>query len=682
MELTLTLTHLYPYDLHILLQSPQGTTLRIMESSGADEAITNATLYFRDSAASQPPWFTGLVNLGAYKPGGIYPYTSAPTAPAPAPLAPYVSTFSALAGEPIRGQWKLWVFDARHGQGGSIAARLSIAPQRPSPGMNFLAPVGPTTSPFVTLVSEPIGPAGHYSDAVLQAVPTMWRNSVNGVFYAAGTATLVNGRIQGRVALKKGANDITFVRGDAEDAYSTASLTVNVTDFKYYLSEGATGFYHTDITLQNVGPADGRVDLISYPEAGATVTRPGTATTDGPLQASPNDYLPGAAAFSTLIWSRDAAPLAVERAMFWDARYYGGHAGEAVDGASQDWYFAEGAQGFFSTYLLLENDTAGAATVQLTFLREGDSPFVVTRTVGPHRRDTVDTSAYPELRARAFGTHVHADVPITSERSMYFSSAAHFFTGGHESPCVTSLARKWFLAEGATGAFFKCYVLVGNPNAQAANVAFRDLLDNGDVVTETRMIAANGRLTVDAAGVSAILHSAAFSTIVTADQDIVVERAMYWPASAGWQEASNAFGVAETGPRWGLADVRVGGDHKFETFILLANPNDTPAQVEVVFRKTGQPAIVKTHQIAPNTRVTVTPSEAAAAFGAGLMSAEVQVLNYQPIAVEKALYWRAEGVTWGGRQRRHREPSPAALEAAEHTTPAGRSPIERQVDRL
>jgi hypothetical protein len=35
-------------------------------------------------------------------------------------------------------------------------------------------------------------------------------------------------------------------------------------------------------------------------------------------------------------------------------------------------------------------------------------------------------------------------------------------------------------------------------------------------------------------------------------------------------------------------------------------------------------------------------------LGAGAFSAEVRVLNYQPIAVEKALYWDSEGVVWAG----------------------------------
>ncbi len=63
---------------------------------------------------------------------------------------------------------------------------------------------------------------------------------------------------------------------------------------------------------------------------------------------------------------------------------------------------------------------------------------------------------------------------------------------------------------------------------------------------------------------------------------------MYWPdISQGWIEAHNSFGVTETALRWGLADGRIGGPRAHQTYILLANPNPVPAEVEVTFLKSG-----------------------------------------------------------------------------------------------
>ena len=48
-------------------------------------------------------------------------------------------------------------------------------------------------------------------------------------------------------------------------------------------------------------------------------------------------------------------PLAVERTMSWDSSIYGGHTATAVPAPATRWCFGEGSQGFFDTYVLLEN---------------------------------------------------------------------------------------------------------------------------------------------------------------------------------------------------------------------------------------------------------------------------------------------------------------------------------------
>ena len=46
---------------------------------------------------------------------------------------------------------------------------------------------------------------------------------------------------------------------------------------------------------------------------------------------------------------------------------------------------------------------------------------------------------------------------------MYLDAPGQGFAAGHESAGVTAPATQWFLAEGATGAFFDLFVLVANP---------------------------------------------------------------------------------------------------------------------------------------------------------------------------------------------------------------------------
>ena len=57
--------------------------------------------------------------------------------------------------------------------------------------------------------------------------------------------------------------------------------------------------------------------------------------------------------------------------------------------------------------------------------------------------------------------------PIIVERAMYRSNQGRTFNAGHESTGVTAPATDWFLAEGATGAFFDMFVLIANPTSTA-----------------------------------------------------------------------------------------------------------------------------------------------------------------------------------------------------------------------
>ena len=74
------------------------------------------------------------------------------------------------------------------------------------------------------------------------------------------------------------------------------------------------------------------------------------------------------------------------------------------------------------------------------------------------------------------------------------------------------------------------------------------------------------------------------STVVQSDVPIVSERSMYWPGDASpFGEGHNSAGVVTTRTHWGLAEGRVGGPLEFDTYILLANPSATAAEVTITF---------------------------------------------------------------------------------------------------
>jgi hypothetical protein len=351
------------------------------------------------------------------------------------------------------------------------------------------------------------------------------------------------------------------------------------------------------------------------------------------------------------ITSTQGVPLVVERTMFWDSSYYGGHTANAAAQPELKWAFAEGFQGFFDTYVLIANANAELTEATITFLRENDTPVVKTVPVGAFARKTVYAGDYAEVVGRAFGIIVEATRPVIAERAMYFASQpGRLWSGGHANTGIAAPSTSWFHAEGATGSYFNTFILLSNPQDTAAHVEVRFLLDTGDEITRTKTLEPRQRLTINpAAEGDARLENAALSTVVESDVPIVSERSMYWPVDAApFGEGHNSAGMVTVSTHWGLAEGRVGGPHQFQTYILLANPARDTAEATITFlRENGQPPVVKSYTVPGTSRFNVdlatVPELQNESFGA-----RIDVTNGIDIAVERSLYWNANGVFWAG----------------------------------
>jgi autotransporter-associated beta strand protein len=422
----------------------------------------------------------------------------------------------------------------------------------------------------------------------------------------------------------------------------------------YFLAEGATGpFFDNDVLIANPNAAAAPVTLTFYTQQGAVIAE--QRTIPGHTRVTIHvDQLPGleAASASVQVRSNNGLPLTVERTMFWDASYYGGHTGTAVEQAAVRWFFAEAAQGFFDTYVLVTNANPIPADITLTFLRENEAPVVKTISVGGSSRATIGAGDYDELDGRSFGLIVEATMPVIAERAMYFgSTATRLWGGGHESPGASQASTSWFHAEGATGSFFDTFILLGNPQDDPAHVTLEFLLEGGETVSVQRTVPGKGRVTVPIeAENDPRLQSGAVSTVVTSDLPIVSERSTYWSADVSpWGEGHNSFGLTQTATSWGLAEGRVGGDHQFATFILLANPSTTmAADVSVTYLRENGAPVVKTYQVPAASRFTIGVNSQVPELQNESFGAKVEVTNGVAIAVERSMYWNANGVFWAG----------------------------------
>jgi hypothetical protein len=450
------------------------------------------------------------------------------------------------------------------------------------------------------------------------------------------------------VALAPGVNTITVTATDNAGNLATDIIVVTVNDLSYFLAEGATGtFFDLDLLLANPNttPVNVTATFLKPSGQGSVVqqyTLPATSRTTIDVES-----IPGLenAEISTIVTAAAVTPIVVERTMRWDSTGYGAHTDKASPSTSTKWYFAEGSQGFFFTYLLLANPQNAANQATVKYLREQNSSVTRVYDLSPLQRFTVDIGADAELVNQSFGMEVTFALPGIAERAMYFGLSP-LWIGGHESVGVTLPSRNWFLAEGATGTFFETFVLLANPSASDASVSVRYLPDTGVPIDKTYPVAAGQRRTINVEVEDAALANAAVATQVTSTVPIIVERAQYWPDPASsWYEAHNSFGVTSTGTRWGLAEGRVGLNTGYQTYILLANPNTNEVDVSITFLREDGTTLIKHLTVQASSRYNVAvggadvPEITNERFSAVVLSAE-------PIAVERAMYSDREGVTW------------------------------------
>ena len=221
-----------------------------------------------------------------------------------------------------------------------------------------------------------------------------------------------------------------------------------------------------------------------------------------------------------------------------------GHESAGVTAPSPTWFLAEGATGpFFETFVLLANPGDQPANATVTFLPDTGVPVVKTVSVPAEGRVTLNIEAEdPSLANAAVATQVSSNYPILVERAQYWPDPAPQWYEAHNSFGVTATGTKWGLAEGRSGGEreYQTYVLLANPGTEKANVTVTFLREGQAPVERSYEVNPRSRYNVDTGAVSE-LAGLNFGAVITSDQPIVVERAMYNNANGQlWAAGTNA----------------------------------------------------------------------------------------------------------------------------------------------
>jgi len=200
-------------------------------------------------------------------------------------------------------------------------------------------------------------------------------------------------------------------------------------------------------------------------------------------------------------------------------------------------------------------------------------------------------------------------------------------TGPSNAAAFTASQPSWYLAEGSTAWGFSTYITVANPNDATATIDVTYMTATGPVAGGTMSIKPQSQLTVNP---SSVVPNTDFSTRVTCREglDIACDRTMSWGNGI---EGHSSVGVAGPAGTWFLPEGCAA--FGFETWLLVQNPNGTPAKCNITYMIEGQ---------GPKTVAKTVPASSRASFNMendiGQKSASIRVDSDVPVIPERSIY--------------------------------------------
>jgi hypothetical protein len=322
-------------------------------------------------------------------------------------------------------------------------------------------------------------------------------------------------------------------------------------------------------------------------------------------------------------------------------------------------YLPEGATGpFFRTRIALTVPRASAsirAAVLLAFSKRDGTSVTHRLHVRGRGRATVNVEQLPGMADAEFSTTVESDHKVIADRTMRWDERNF---GAHVETSLWAPSHRWFLAEGATHSGFELFYLLQNPGPEVAEIDVRHLRPSGPPLEKTYTLAPRSRFNIwvnleefpDGSG-NRPLASTEVSAVLASPRQFLVERAMYRSAPGRPFDAGHASaGITQPSTTWFLAEGATGP--WFDTFILIANPEDRPANLRVTYLLPGGLTYARTVSLAPTSRHSIwvdfetfdgVPGYPLADTA---VSARIESLDETPVIVERAMWWPGSAAEW------------------------------------
>jgi hypothetical protein len=296
----------------------------------------------------------------------------------------------------------------------------------------------------------------------------------------------------------------------------------------------------------------------------------------------------------------------------------------------------------YSEYMLLSNPGAVDVVARLEFTKKSGNGYDNV-TIPAKSRKTVNVNTYTASGGEDVSVKVVAGAPVIAERSMYFNSGGR--TGGHDSFGSKTLGTTWYFAEGATLEQFDEWLLVQNPNAQATNVTFTLMRDDGYVKDFDYNVAADSRFTLHVDNLPGF-DNCSVSAKVTSTLPVAAERSMYFNYKGSWSGGHDVQGVAAPSNTWNFAEgcTHKDGQSQFDSWFLVQNPNAEATKVHINFQRTDGAVVPWDGTVAGHSRFTL---QADLVPGIGNDSFSAVLTSDKAVIAERAMYFNYNGENGG-----------------------------------
>ncbi len=291
------------------------------------------------------------------------------------------------------------------------------------------------------------------------------------------------------------------------------------------------------------------------------------------------------------------------------------------------------------TRFAIANPAAAPATVLLSFVDASGAVTRVPMSVGARSRATLDAQSVPALAGTSFSTELESDQAVALDRLTVLGR-----TGAQVETAVERPSPAWYFADGSTRAPFSLGYVLQNPGDTAAEVQVRYLLaDGAEAVTRTYTVDAHGRAAIDVSREDPALAATDVAAEIRSLNEIpiVVERSMTVARGETGAITGGHSSAGATAPsvRWFLQ----GSTREGTTSLLLANPTSDAAAVEIAYVLRDGERVVRTHEVAPDSRTTVTVGSEDPSLARTAMAIYAVSTNNVPIVVERSTWWGGRG---------------------------------------